>query len=59
MALFSLSPVLPDVSRILPASTGQSHPLRRRSVGLKMPDFAPYDAALARGWTMLRRRSEQ
>src|SRR5438445_1606095 len=40
---------------IVPALARQSHPVRAGPVGLKMPDFARYDARLGSGWTMLRR----
>jgi len=45
--------VLPDVAAILRGLARQSHPVFRRSVGLKMPDFARYGAAMrpsAGGW---------
>ena len=42
MALRSFPPVLPDVSSTLPAWGGKV----TAAVGLKMPDFARYDAML-------------
>jgi hypothetical protein len=49
MALLSFPPLLPDVSVILRALARQSHPVCNGPVGLKMPDFALYDAALGNG----------